>query len=441
MGNRAFRVQRQAREGTTRFEETVRVPPALTDGVYRGDVERTVVAPASDTQPEETIHRDTVAVEFDPDACVVRLPHTFAFVAGEAAAPQTCQGPPPRAEAVDPLPADRVAEIRDRYLERINDTLNGWYAVRLEGDGCESACAGRDIPIRVEASAATGGAADTTITLVNRGGRADAATICVGDYDDGTVTHEGGHQVLGAGDEYRERDASVRARVPQWARVERVRRDDWSYMGRDNRFSLFHERHFAHVPAFLRSVFPGCRARLVELARPVVPDFRISFGGGYAYINDASGVYLDLGLEMGVPLSRLREWELILGVHGGMLGQIEDDRRSAWLLGARLGLEHTWTPSAGGFRVGGFGELGYGWFEEPREPGEPRSSMEGMPYAELGLGLGYRTGGSPGFSIGAEFAGGSSFGTGRIGDPGAELSGDDEALRWLRAGARAAIEF
>ena len=136
-------IQRDAREGTSEFEENIPVPPARAGGLYRGDVERRVFAPASGTQPRQEIHSATVSVEFNPTACSVRLPHRYAFVTGEAAAADICAGPPPRTQAVTPVSADRLRQIQTEYLQAVNEGLNNWYQVRLEGDGCESACTGR----------------------------------------------------------------------------------------------------------------------------------------------------------------------------------------------------------------------------------------------------------------------------------------------------------
>ena len=433
-------IRRQGRAGTSRFENDVTTPPRLTDGVWRGSVRRREIAPAAGSQPEQTISDETRTVELDPTACRVRLPRSYRFTVGEGTATGICEEPP-RSQAVPAVSAARLREIQTSYLQGINDGLRGWYAVRLDGDGCESTCGGRDIPIDVDAHAATGGAADEAITVVNRGGRADAGTICARDFNPGTTVHEGGHQVLGVGDEYPETDRRVLAAVPAWGRIERVRDTDWSRMGSHHsygRFALFHERHFAHVPAFLRSVFPGCRARLVELSRPLALDFRLSATGGYAAIGDTHGAFLDLGAELGLPLTRLRDWEVTLGPHGRVLGSASATEWGAFLLGARVGLEHTVTPSAGGFRVGAFGEAGYGWLRPPGEPGRSRD-FAGTPYGELGLSVGYRFGGSFAGSLGAEVAGGTTL-TGVPG-PLRDLPRDEKTVGWFRTGVRAVLEF
>jgi hypothetical protein len=235
----------------------------------------------------------------------------------------------------------------------------------------------------------------------------------------------------------------VLAAVPQWGRVERVRSTDWSFMGNHHAygsFALFHQRHFAHVPAFLHAIYPGCQARLVELNRPLIPDVRIGLAGGYSYFGDTHGGYLSGGVDVGLPFTRLREWEALIGVHASLLSQANGDRRLALLAGLRAGLEYTHQPSAGGFRIGGFGEIGGGGVSMAPRPG---ADQEWAPtaYLEAGGYLGYRSGGGNALSIAAEFAGGSTI----VPVPAAVAPGldlrDDENLTWFRAGVRAAVEF
>ncbi len=423
--------------GATAFEERVRVPPTEHDGVLEGEVERREYVPARGRQAERTIHSDRVTVRFDPSSCRVTIPHRFAFQQQQTASNAwTCEGPPAPPAAVPPVPADQLAEIKRRYIEAMNDGLNGWYTVRVQG--CEDVCPDQDIEIRVEASEDAGNP-DTTINVINRRGRGDAGTICVGDSDYHFAVHEGIHNVLGHGDEYRERDARVLAAVPEWGTPERVRDEDWSRASADfGRFTLLHARHFAFVPAFLEAAFPGCQARLIERARPVLPEFGFSVGVGYMH-RGGHGLYVDLGLELGVPADRLRQWNLLVGAHGRLLGTLEGESLSAWLLGARIGLERRFAPSSGGLTLGGFAEAGVGWFGMPR--GSDEESVTSA-YGELGLTAGYRAyfPGSVGLSIGGEVAAGTMIGRpGVIGGPGEEP--DTESEHWVRAGIRAAWEF
>jgi hypothetical protein len=220
-----------------------------------------------------------------------------------------------------------------------------------------------------------------------------------------------------------------------------VRESDWSRAAshhRYGRFSLMHERHFAFVPFFLNQVRPGCNAHLVEMTRPPPVDITIEIGIGYVgFPSDAGttgGLYTGLGVSFGVPLSRLREWEMIIGLHGRFLGELEEEHRQAFLLGVRLGIEHTFTPSAGGFTAGGFAEAGVGWV--PRGFGS---------YAEGGAYLGYTT--PPlvsGLRIPVRLEGALGIAApavGTIGEPGVPASSDPETLRYFRLGLSAAYRF
>jgi hypothetical protein len=339
----------------------------------------------------------------------------------------------------------RLRSIADQYLRAMNEDLNGWYKVRL--DGCaDNPCHGREMPIEVQVTEVSAGTqADYDVAVANMEGRS-----CVDDtnyksgaspgmvllYADGldrsTMSHEGGHMALGIGDEYRETEA------PSPGDEDRVREDDWSRMGSHSsygRFVLMHRRHFGFVPAFLNRVRPGCNASLVEVERPTLLDFRFDFRAGYAGFPGPSGVesgfYLELGLDMGVPLNRLREWELILGLRGRMLAELEDTPRIALLLGIRAGLERTFTPSSGGLYLGGYGEIGPAWFNTRSSSG----SLTDGAYAEGGAYLGYDFGGSSALRLRLEGAYGDIWpAAGRIVDPSVPDLSEPENMEFFRVG-------
>jgi hypothetical protein len=305
---------------------------------------------------------------------------------------------------------------------------------------------GGDIPIRIELiEDATN--PDFTINVVNREGRGDAATICAREGGlRGFAIHEGGHQMLGVGDEYPELDAAVCKRVPQWCRAERVRDKDWSRMGSHGdygRFALFHERHFQFVPAFLNAAYPDCKAQLVELRRPLLPDFRVGFSFGVASLGGGSSYLMSAGLSFGIPASRLRDVEAVIGVQAtSMLGSLPD-LREALLLGVRVGIERRSTPSAGGFTGSAFLESGVGRFSasDPKTYERQKSSA---PYAQIGLGFGYTFSPNPLFQpyVGVEATAGTAFSTkGTIGE--AEAGGrDDESWRhWFGLGVSLGARF
>jgi hypothetical protein len=355
----------EAGGGSTEFENRVTVlsRPMKGPGVIEGTVTRVETAPASGSQPRQQIHSGEMNVRFDPSDCSVTIPFGYNFVqAAQATGTGICDDPP-AATAVPLLPADRMNRLKASVLADVNRGLNGWFDVKLTGSSCPGRCANRALPIRVDAHE-DAAHPDTTITIVNRGGRANAGTICAASWDRSTAVHEGGHQVLGVGDEYAETDERLRATVPQWFRRERVRRD-YSAMGpeEDSRFAMFHERHFNAVKTFLEGAFPGCTAALQARQRPVIPDFRLVLGGGYASLSGLSGLFLEAGLRVGIPLDRLRRWELVLGPQINSLTAFGNQRfQDAFLLGARLGLEGTTGEGGHGFTAGVFGEAGHGWF-------------------------------------------------------------------------------
>jgi hypothetical protein len=429
--------------GSTEFEDkvTVLARPTSGPGPVHGTVTRIETAPASGSQPRQQIHRGEMNVNFDPADCSVTIPFGYNFVqAAQSGTAGFCDDPPPTT-AVSPLPAAAFNRLKASVLADVNRGLNDWFDVRLSGAGCAHGCAERTLPIRVVAREDTAHP-DTTITVVNRGGRANAATICAKSWNASIARHEGGHQTLGVGDEYAESDERLRATVPQWFRPERVRRD-YSVMGpeEESRFAMFQERHFHGVKTFLEQAFPNCTATLQAHPRAVVPDFRVVAGGGYVSLGGTSGAYIGLGLRIGIPLDRLRRWEFVLGPQFNMLSGTGDLRyTTAFLLGARLGLEGSTGEAGHGFTAGAFGELGHGWFTSADYgPGGAGSRSAKSAYGELGLSAGYRTplleGTSARFDFRLEGAFGSALGApGIIGPTTREIETDPARSRWFRFG-------
>ncbi|TCV86753.1 eCIS core domain-containing protein [Sulfurirhabdus autotrophica] len=436
--------------GSTEFEDkvTTLIQPTSGPGLVEGTVTRTETAPASGSQPRQVIHRGEMNVRFNPSDCSVIIPFGYNFVqAAQAASAGFCDEPP-ASTAVPPLSATSFNSIKTSVLANVNRGLNGWFNVRLSGAGCPGSCAGRLLPINVVAREETAHP-DTTITVVNRGGRANSGTICAKSWNSSTAVHEGGHQALGVGDEYPEADESLRATAPQWFRPERVRRD-YSAMGPDehSRFAMFQERHFNAVKIFLENAFPNCSANLQAQPRPVIPDYRIVLGGGYASLSGTSGSFFEAGLRVGIPLDRLRRWEFVLGPQINMFSTSGGQRyASAFLLGARLGLERSTGEAGHGFTAGAFGEAGHGWFKSSDYgPGGAGSRSATAAYGELGLGAGYRTpllsGSSARFDFRVEGAAGSTIGApGVIGPITRDIETDPARSRWFRLGLTIGGQF
>jgi hypothetical protein len=418
--------------GSTSFLDIVNTPSTSSTGVVSGTVTRVETAPASDSHPSEEVSRGQMNISFDPSTCEVTIPFGFHFVQAAPSDPHGCEAGGRTPEALSPTEMDMV---KMDILDAVNRGLNGWFDVQLSGRGCPSGCTGL-MPIRVEASEDDSN--PETITIVNRPGRSDAGTVCLRDWSDTTAVHEGGHQVLGLGDEYPESDESLRPIVPEWFRPERVRRD-YSAMGPEQhtRFAMFHERHFRAVTAFLERVFPDCTATLVARTRPIIPDFGYHLSGGVAAVSGLPGFFLGLGLQMGIPLDRMRTWELTFGPEFTWLATAGGVRaQTAYLFGARLGIEGRTGDAGLGIAGGAFLSGGYGLFSS--------SGREaGAPYAEIGGRFGMHGGiGGVDLNLGLEGAAGTALGApGIIGPAGPDILSDPARTYWFRVGLAAGVQF
>jgi len=435
--------------GSTEFQDQVSVlsRPTHGPGIIEGTVTRTETAPASGSQPRQEINRGEMRITFNPNPsdCSITIPFGYNFVQAAQAGNTGICDEPPATTAVPPLPSDAFNRLKASVLAQVNSGLSGWFDIQLSGSNCPHGCANRALPIRINAHEDTAHPGQT-ITVVNRGGRADEATICAASREPSTAVHEGGHQVLGVGDEYEETDERLRATVPQWFRPERVRRDYSMMHDHRTRFAMFHERHFNGVKVFLERAFPGCTATLQARSRPIIPDYRIVLGGGYASVSGVRGSFLGAGLRLGIPLDRLRRWELVLGPQLTYLNASGNQYfQNAFLLGARLGLEGSTGDAGHGFTAGPFGEVGLGWFRSTDvAPGGAGSRSATAAYGELGLGAGYRTPSinSLRFDFRIEGAAGTAIGApGIIGPSTRDIESDPARSRWFRLGLSVGAQF
>jgi hypothetical protein len=421
--------QERSGGGTTDFIETVQNAPTRNGSIISGTVDRSEVAPASGSTPQQTIHTGSVNVQFDTSTCTLTVPYKFDFNQTLTVNPPFCQDPP-NTTAVQPLPAQEFQTLRTRYIQYVNDGLNGLFTARITG--CQQPCIDRAIPIRIDARDDPS-SPDRVMNVVNRSGRGNAGTICVGGMERRFAVHESGHQILGLGDEYRESDPTLRQQIPEWGRDERVR-TDLTYMGSDSqygRFSLFHQRHFRFAQVFLESAFPGCTITLEEVSRPM-PDFRLSFDLGYARISGGNAFTTGIGFDVGLPLTRLREAELLLGVRGRYFLEMAGQNRTALLAGVQVGLEGRTSP---GGVAATFGLLsGGGLYHQfaSRRYGLPPVPERTSAFLEGGGSIGITTGmigGGRSLSARLEAAGGG------------ELLDSPDAMRWFRLGLRLGGEF
>jgi hypothetical protein len=110
--------------------------------------------------------------------------------------------------------------------------------------------------------------------------------------------------------------------------------------------------------AMAQAGHPSCQAVLHELKRPTPFDYHPTMGMGYASRGGVGYGTVSLGLDVGTPLGANRRWQAFLGAHGHYLAPLDINQRSAFLAGARLGLEYRTRPASGGLQLGVFGEAG-----------------------------------------------------------------------------------
>jgi hypothetical protein len=293
------------------------------------------------------------------------------------------------------LSEEAFRSLKARILAIANERLNGWVSINVaESDQCTLSCGGGTIGVNVVTAEGTG-SYSTTISLHRTYGRENARNIGA-DASERTIWHEMGHVVLGAADEYAESRRPDGTRRP----ASRVNESDWSIMGSTagTRRTMMHARHFSHLPAWLGRRFPDCRFSLNEASRPLVVEWSPSlFLGGFGSVGGSAGLYYSLGLDLGIPLDRLRRLEMILGARLSYIMELSEPMQQSLLLGFRAGLQGQFGSS--GVRLGGFAEGGGVGFTDLATGG-----FGARPYFEGGLRLGYSFGGS--FDLGVEAAAG-----------------------------------
>jgi hypothetical protein len=193
-----------------------------------------------------------------------------------------------------------------------------------------------------------------------------------------------------------------------------------------SRLALLHARHFAFAPLFVNRVMElsgrSCRASLQTVQRPSVGSLTPTGSIGYLSSPSGRGYYLGAGFQLGAPLTRTREWELIVGAHASLLFQVEKEAQFAFLYGVRLGLEGNIDLGRFGkaLNIGAYGELGEGIF------GVTEGNVR-APYSEVGAyaSLRFLSGGF----IGLEAARG-----GRLDISGPPDPGTAGPTEWMRYG-------
>lgn len=319
------------------------------------------------------------------------------------------------------LSPEAFAELKQRILDIANEYLNGWVLIGVTpGEGCTLSCPGGRIEVSVITSEGSGSYA-STLNLHPTFGRENAGNIGA-NASDYTIWHEVGHIVLGAADEYYEEDRPDGTPRPE----ERVNESDWSVMaGEANmRRGILHPRQFSHLPAWLERRFPNCAFRLEAAPRPIVVEITPSLlVGALVAPQGESAAHYSIGVDLGIPLDRLRQLELVLGPRLNLL--LGGDERSL-LLGFRAGLEGQ-TGSTGG-RMGVFIEGGGVGVTDLRE-----GEFGAIPYVEGGGTAGYSFNGI--LNVAGEAAIGSRW------TPGEEEGSDLERNPYFRLGVNLGASF
>ncbi|MBL8894649.1 MAG: DUF4157 domain-containing protein, partial [Rhizobiales bacterium] len=421
------------------YTETVQIAPNQTTEGIEGSVDRRVSAPASGALPQQTTHTGRVHhIRFTPD-CRIVVPLRIQFQQLQAVARSGICQSPPNTTPVNLLPAAQFQNIQNQYVRALNNGLNNRYAARVTGCRQQQPCADRPIPIIIEAQSVTG-TPDITINVVTRAGRGDAGTICVGSFNDAFAMHEGGHQALGAPDEYRERNPQIIAGAiaggEHWERRERERRDISAMDNQDEygRFALFHERHFRFAQAFLEAVLQGqgCSVSLESVASSPW-EFRLELGLGRVSTDAGGSAYGSLFVGAGIPLERRRRLNFLFGAQGQAFYNLGLKDQKAFMAGLRVGIEAQTSPAKVGVAAnlfasgGGFYQAASNpWSFTGLSPTPSRSSL----YGEVGGSLSVNSG---------MLTNGWALRAGIEGAVGREFSNDPNASNWWRLGLTVGI--
>lgn len=159
---------------------------------------------------------------------------------------------------------------------------------------------------------------------------------------------------------------------------------------------------------------------------------------GYAQIGGEHGLFTGVGYDLGIPLTHDADWRLFVGAHGTLLAQLEGDKRLAFLVGARIGIEKTWsTQKTSGPVFGGFAEGGLA-FVQDKESATASSEFLTGRYGYGGVNLGYRVPAMD-LTFDAEFGAGITSQLG-LHDPRTFVR-DPEMVPFVTAGIRATFMF
>ena len=385
------KIQRTGETGTSIYVDRLSTTNrnSAQPGIVSGEVERSEYINEQARRQGNFIHRAMVGIKFNENECRIYIPHKIQFVNHPAGQTTTCidtEGG--TADPVRPVSSTDFRRIANNYLRVNNDSLNGWFRLRLT-NAPASHCNEQNIPIIVEVQEVTSNP-DTTVIITGNTGRSyvsgdlqRSTTVLCNDPDEETLIHEAGHMTLGHGDEY-----SERSRRP--AETERL--TDFSRMAESgpSRLQLFHERHFNFVAEFIKGIYPDCNASLIYGDRSrYTPDVNLSVSLGGAG-GEFSGLFFSAGAELGIPFDALRRTQILIGPRLNFL-QSTDYRNNitALLYGVRLSFLGTFDSRIFNRQV----PLGVGLHTEAgggHNFGSTTQLPENFFYSETGASIGYR---------------------------------------------------
>ncbi len=330
-------------------------------------------------------HHRKVKVRFDSNRCVLEVPVSVQFVNQSAANPTACGDlGGPNVDPVTPVSSSTFTSAIPRIINTLNDNLNGWFNIQL-GNPSAAGCRVPHVPIRVIVTQVAMNP-DYTIIITGNSGRSYATgttMVMCGAHisDESIITHEGGHIILGHGDEYRQKGRPG----------SRERPGQYSHMAQDapKRLREFLERHFNFASEFMNTAFPGCKASLARGTREPAIEVNFNFQGTFK-TPFGFGLMYSLGTEFGIPLTSMRRLSLMVGPNVNLL--LADDIK-ALMFGVRAGLEYrSGAFNVGsttlGFKAGLHGELGSMVNFGARGPESLFPNKVLSPYAEGGGHLG-----------------------------------------------------
>jgi hypothetical protein len=332
------------------YEDVAHVDPGHAGGVYTGAVDRYEYNDQSAYNARiansrtNTIGQSRVRVSFDSNRCVLEVPVNMQFVNHAAGINTTCGDiSGVNTDPVRPVSSTVFTDAVTRIMRVLPEGLNNWFKIRIGNPSAMPACASTEIPITVNVAQVAANP-DYTIVITANNGRSHVTgdqtrmVMCGTDVsDEDTIIHEGGHFILGHGDEYHESSA-VRP-------SSRERLGEYSRMAQDapGRLQEFYRRHFNFAVEFMNSAFPNCQATLVRGSQGGAIEYTPNLSLGVLTTPETPAFYASLGLQFGIPLTQMRRLSLALGPNFTYLGGITPSNRynlSALMMGFRAGLSY-----------------------------------------------------------------------------------------------------